>query len=265
MVFIDLKNIYLQIPVHPDSRQFLHFVAFGVPYQFKALCFGLSTAPQVFTRVMAPVSTMFHRLGIRMLRYLDDWLVLASSRTSALWARDMVFSLCRDLGILVNLAKCHLVPAWSVTYLGMSIVAPTLRAFPSPESVSALLTLIDEFLSYRRQGVVSWHSLLGRLSSLCLLGGRLWLGFRGRIGDGRVVSVEPGGSSLVVRPLQSSSRGFPGGGSSQPSLPVRHLRPRVGCSSPQPVCFGPLVSSIFRSFGQSVWNSTTFVICCRVL
>ena len=57
-----------------------------------------------------------------MLRYLDDWLVLASSRTTALWARDMVLSLCRDFGILVNLAKSHSVPARSATYLGMTIV-----------------------------------------------------------------------------------------------------------------------------------------------
>ena len=31
-------------------------MAFGKVYQFTALCFGLSAAPQVFTRVMAPVS-----------------------------------------------------------------------------------------------------------------------------------------------------------------------------------------------------------------
>ena len=175
MVSIDLKDMYLQIPVHPDSRQFLQFVALSVPYQFKALCFGLSTAPLVFTQVMAPVSAFLHRLGVRMLRYLDDWLVLASSWTNALWARDMVLALCCDLQILVNLAKSRLVPARSATYLGMTIVSPTLRAFPSQERVLALLTQLNKFLSYRRQSVVSWRSLLGHLSSLCLLvpGGRL--------------------------------------------------------------------------------------------
>ena len=72
MVSIDLKDAYLQIPVHPDSRRFLQFVAFGKTYQVKALCFGLFTAPQVFTRVMAPVSVMLHDLGVWILRYLDD-------------------------------------------------------------------------------------------------------------------------------------------------------------------------------------------------
>ena len=55
MVSIDLKDAYLQIPIHPESRKYLRFMAFEKVYQFKVLCFGLSTAPQVFTRVMALV------------------------------------------------------------------------------------------------------------------------------------------------------------------------------------------------------------------
>ena len=41
IVSIDLKDAYLWIPVHPDSRQSLRFVAFGIPYQFKALFYFL--------------------------------------------------------------------------------------------------------------------------------------------------------------------------------------------------------------------------------
>ena len=58
MASIDLKEAYLQVPVHPASRHFLRFMFRGTVYQFKALCFGLSTAPQVFIRVMAPVSAI---------------------------------------------------------------------------------------------------------------------------------------------------------------------------------------------------------------
>ena len=72
MAFIGLKEANLQVPVHPDSRHFLRFVSKGHVFQFKVLCFGLSTAPQVFSRVMAPVSAVLHTMGIRMRRYLDD-------------------------------------------------------------------------------------------------------------------------------------------------------------------------------------------------
>ena len=64
---IDLKDAYFQIPVHPSSRKLLQFVSNRMVYQFKALCFGLSTAPQVFTRVFAAVSAWAHSRGVRLL------------------------------------------------------------------------------------------------------------------------------------------------------------------------------------------------------
>ena len=164
MIFIDLKDACLYVPVHPDSRRFLWFVADGQVYQFEALCFDLSRTPQVFTRVMAPVSVILHDLGVWILWYLDDWLVLASSRMEALWARDLILNLCQQLGIMVNLAKSHLNPSSMATFLGMSIESPSLRAFPSQERVSTLWSQLTEFLSCRQHDVTAWWSLLGHLS-----------------------------------------------------------------------------------------------------
>ena len=86
----------------PDYWPFLRFCLEGQVYQFRALCFDLSTAPLVFTRVFALVSEWTHRRGVRLLRYLDDWLVIAESRTLLLQHRDLVLQLCKDLRIIVN-------------------------------------------------------------------------------------------------------------------------------------------------------------------
>ena len=64
MVSLDLRDTYLQVPMHPDSRKFLRIMVGGKVYRFKVLCFCLSTAPQVFTRVLAPVSAILHRMGV---------------------------------------------------------------------------------------------------------------------------------------------------------------------------------------------------------
>ena len=68
---VDLKDAYFQIPIHRSSRKWLRFTSDGTVHQFKVLCFGLSTAPQVFTRVFAGMSDWAHPCGIRLLRYLD--------------------------------------------------------------------------------------------------------------------------------------------------------------------------------------------------
>ena len=175
MASIDLKEAYLQVPVHPDSRRFLRFVAQGQVYQFSALCFGLSTAPQVFSRVMAPVSAILHSWGIRMRRYLDEWLVQSSSRDSLLHDLQVVLDLCQELGIVVNPSKSHLVPSQVVQYLGVVIDSRSFRASPSSERVAKLQSTADAFLSCAAPPASSWLSLLGILSSLSHLvpGGRL--------------------------------------------------------------------------------------------
>ena len=111
MVSLDLQDAYLQVPVHQSSHRYLRFCVEGSVYQFRAFCFGLSTAPQVFTRVMAPVSAIMHRYGFRILRYLDDWLVLASTFQEIVQARDFLLWLCRHLGILSISPRTRWIPA----------------------------------------------------------------------------------------------------------------------------------------------------------
>ena len=119
MVSLDLREAYLQVPMHLDSRKFLRFMGGGEVYQFKVLCFGLSTAPQVFTRVMAPVSAILHRIGVRLRRYLDDWLLQASSREQVLLALRPVLQLCRRLRIVVNWDRSQVIPTLQMVYLGV--------------------------------------------------------------------------------------------------------------------------------------------------
>ena len=76
---IDFKDAYFHIPIQEQSRKFLRFHVQGQTYQFKALPFGLSTAPLEFTVVAKEVKLMAIHKGIRIHQYLDDWLVRAKS------------------------------------------------------------------------------------------------------------------------------------------------------------------------------------------
>ena len=118
---------------------------------------------------MAPVSAILHKYGVRMLRYLDDWLILASSEIACLESRDRLLTICTELGIQVNLTKSSLVPTQSLVYLGMEIRSLPFIARPTPVRVSNLLRLIEEFLSTPSPPASFWRRLLGHLSSLTLL------------------------------------------------------------------------------------------------
>ena len=81
---IDFKDAYFHIPIHSQSRKYMRFHLQGRSYQFKALPFGLSTAPMEFTVVAKEVKLMALQKGIRTHQYLDDWLVRASTHDTYL-------------------------------------------------------------------------------------------------------------------------------------------------------------------------------------
>ena len=155
---IDLKDAYFQITVHPSSRKLLHFVSNGTVYQFKALCFVLSTAPQVCTRVFAAVSSWAHSRGVRLLRYLDDWLIMSSSEAKIKQHVNQLLALCCSLSIVINKEKSDLSPSRPVEYLGMIIDTVSARAFPTETQIQKFLSLARKFLSQPSDGRCFWDT-----------------------------------------------------------------------------------------------------------
>ncbi|KAL0149660.1 hypothetical protein M9458_055035, partial [Cirrhinus mrigala] len=62
---------------HQDWTPTFTFAFEGRAYQYKVLPFGLSLSPRVFTKVAESALNPLWRKGIRILNYLDDWLVMA--------------------------------------------------------------------------------------------------------------------------------------------------------------------------------------------
>ena len=242
---LDLKDAYFQIPIHGSSRKLLRFMSEGTVYQFKALCFGLSTAPQVFTRVFAAVSAWAHARGIRLLRYLDDWLVLSSSEKKAKESIRELLSLCHTLGIVINEKKSDLVPSQSAKYLGMTIDTGAGKVFPSLARVEKFLTVAERFCSMQSPPAQLWQVILGHLASLERLvpHGRL-----------RMRSLQWHLEVLVVPRVRPSlaSGGFAGGSETGPVLVDGEGSPVSG-GSIRDTCSGstPVFGRVFVGLGCS--------------
>uniref|UniRef100_A0A1X7T8L4 Reverse transcriptase domain-containing protein n=1 Tax=Amphimedon queenslandica TaxID=400682 RepID=A0A1X7T8L4_AMPQE len=66
MVKLDLKDVYLAIPIHPNHQRFIRFLSRNRNYQFCSLPFRLATAPRVFTKVMKPILASMREKGIHL-------------------------------------------------------------------------------------------------------------------------------------------------------------------------------------------------------
>ena len=107
---IDFSDAYFHIPIHFTSRKFLRFHFQNQSYQFRALPFGLSTAPMEFTAVVKEVKLMAQSQGIRIHQYLDDWLIRAPTKESCHQGTQSLLALCQELGWMVNMQKSELEP-----------------------------------------------------------------------------------------------------------------------------------------------------------
>ena len=123
-VSIDLKDAYLHVPVHPQSRRLLGFKFLDKTYVYKVLPFGLKDSPWVFSRVVASVLARLRLQGIRIYFYLDDWLLVAESQSLLQSHLLATLQLAQSLGFIVFLKISVLTPQRMPVYLGASLDFP---------------------------------------------------------------------------------------------------------------------------------------------
>ena len=142
-------NITLQVSVlsDPDPRIIkeaveVHVGGDSLPVQSPVLR-SVDCSPGLYQGLRGGVS-----LGtLRLLRYLDDWLVLSSSEKKAKESIRELLSLCHTLWIVINEKKSDLVPSQSAKYLGMTIDTGAGKVFPSLARVEKFLTVAERFCS----------------------------------------------------------------------------------------------------------------------
>ena len=162
---IDFKDAYFHIAIKKQSRKYLRFHVQGKRYQFKALHFGLSTAPLEFTVVDKEVTLMALQKGIRIHQYLDDWLVWARSHQIFLQHTQTLVALCQDLGWLVNLGKSELEPKHVLEFVDNQFDLKEGKVRPTLDQWQTLRTKIRDFLTGPTCPVWQLMSLIGLLTA----------------------------------------------------------------------------------------------------
>lgn len=165
MASIDLKDAYFHVTIWPQHCWYLRFAVGKDHYQYRILPFGISTAPQVFTKCMAVVAVASHLEGILVFPYIDDWLVVARTAHQLCSALQRTVALLSKLGLCINMQKSASIPAQSLQFIGARIDTIVQRAFLPTKRADAICQLIKAFLHHNIQPALHIQRLLGLMAA----------------------------------------------------------------------------------------------------
>ncbi len=111
-----------------DSTASQRFAFENTAYQYSVLPFGLALAPCTFSKCVDAALSPLRASGMRILNYLDDWLILAQSRDTLLSHIDSLLIHLESLGLCVNRRKSILALSQSIMYLGVCMDSLEMRA-----------------------------------------------------------------------------------------------------------------------------------------
>ena len=166
----DLKKGYHHIDIAPEFQLYLGF-SWKIDnvckfFVYTVLPFGLSTAPGVFTKLLRPLVSKWHKQGIKIAVYLDDGAGTDVSNQSTKQASKMTRSLLRDCGFVENETKSQWEPVQIMTWLGVEVDLNNNTYSITRERVDSLLSSINFLLKSPYTSARSLSKIAGKIVSM---------------------------------------------------------------------------------------------------
>ena len=129
----------------PCHRKYLRFCWQDQLWQFAVLLFGLNSAPFIFTKLMKPVVATLKKLGIQVILYLDDMLIMVNSQDKARDHCQCAIYLLTSLGFVLNVEESMWSPRQQIEFLDFTLDSNTMTILlPSQKLTTMLRTLAEK-------------------------------------------------------------------------------------------------------------------------
>ena len=168
LAVVDIKAAYRALSIYPDHRSLLglrwNLDNKDIYVEDGHMCFGLRVGPMQFNKVSEFIYSILSNLyGIQIVNYLDDFIVVASSKEEAQWAQNMVINILRYVGFHISWAKVN-PPSQVCRFLGLEIDSNEMEIRLPVDKLEKLKGLLAKYINKNSIGKKELESLGGLLS-----------------------------------------------------------------------------------------------------
>ncbi|KAI2647573.1 Protein P [Labeo rohita] len=119
----------------------------------------------MFTKCMDAALAPLRLQGIRVLNYLDNWLILAHSMELVSHHRDVLLHHIQSLGLRLNTKKSVLTPSQQTVFLEVHLDSIQMQACLAPARISSLNACLARFKLGHHVSVGTCRRLLGLMAA----------------------------------------------------------------------------------------------------
>ena len=163
---VDLSDAYNHLRWNKGMAWLTTFQLEDRCFQWEGLGFGNSWILFIWCRVLRSALTPLRRLGIQIVDYLDDLLVVAKDPATARAHTTLLVEWLTCLGFSVNLNKSELDPSQEFTFLGVGFDTKRDSMFIPPKKVQKGCSMLQQVLLPELLSVHKAQVILGFLQSL---------------------------------------------------------------------------------------------------
>ena len=167
MASLDLKDAYYMLPICMDHKKYLRFDFEDRCYHFNCLCFGLSSAPYTFSKLMKPITQNLRSRGMISVNYLDDFFFIGSSFVECSNNLKYTISLLEKLGFIVNYEKSMVTPSKQCKFLGFQFDSESMTLELPFDKKQKILKFLKYFQFKTQCKIRTFAQLIGLLTSAC--------------------------------------------------------------------------------------------------
>ena len=169
MAKVDLLDYFFHLPIKPEDRQYFRFMRQGKKYQCTAMPFGLAPAPRLATKILQPVVRHLRSMGVRVVVYIDDILVLARNQEECHRHTQLLVDTLHHFGFGVHPDKIQAVPTRSIEFLGIQVNSALMQFRVPKHKIRDLRREIALVRSRHEAGELTlrhYSSLIGKFNAI---------------------------------------------------------------------------------------------------